>query len=372
MAFEPLKLMVPGPIQPADEVLEAMGSPVQAHYGPAWTRYYTDTLDLLGEVYQTRGDVFLMVGSGTVAIDAGMGSVLSTGEKILIGINGFFGERLQTVAESYGLQVVRVEAAWGEALRAQDFEAALRENPDARAVFVVHLETSTTVINPVEEIGAVCRRHGAVFMVDAVSSLGGIPMRMDDWGIDVCVSCAQKCLGAPPGLAPLAVSPRAWEAIDSSPVKNHGWYSDLRTWRWYATSPDWANWHPSPITMATNNVMALRVGLESLLAEGIATRLERYCRLAYRLRDGLRRIGMRPYTPDERMAPVLTAAYGPAGIPTGKIIETLAEDDHIKIAGGLGLLKDQIIRIGHMSPTTSEADMDEVLEALERAIHKLS
>ena len=357
-----LKLMIPGPIQPDSEVLAAMGGPVRAHYGAGFTRYYAETTALLQRVFETRGDVYIMPGSGTAAIDACIGSAFSSGEKILIGVNGFFGERLESIATSYGLQVVAVTAEWGQPLRSEDFAAAFRAHPDARGAAVVHLETSTAVVNPVAEIGAEVRKAGGVFIVDAVSSLGGLPVRMDEACIDLCASATQKCLGAPPGLAPVAIGPRAWEFIDQNPSKGHGWYSDLRVWRWYALN--WGDWHPFPVTMATSNVVALRTSLDQLLAEGIPQRLERYRSLALRLRAGLRRIGMQPFTPDEMLAPVLTAVYAPEGVDSGEIVKFLEEKYRIKISGGLGELKARIFRIGHMSPTVSEADIDEVLDAL--------
>ncbi len=357
-----LKLMIPGPIQPDPAVLDALGSPVQAHYGPAWLKVYGGTVDLLKQVFTTSGDVFIMPGSGTAAIDACIGSALSTGEKCLVGNNGFFGERLEQVARSYGLEVVPVSARWGEPLRAEDFAEAFRQNPDAKAVVVVHLETSTTIINPIEEISEVAHRNGAVMIVDAVSSLGGVPMKMDAWGIDLCASASQKCLGAPPGVAPVAVSPRGWEFIDRNPQKGHGWYGDLRVWRWYVKN--WGDWHPSPVTMAVNNVVSLRESLEQLLAEGIPQRLERYRRLALRLREGLRSVGMPPFTPDARMAPVLTAAYAPEGVSSGQIVSYLENECRIKISGGLGELKETLFRVGHMSPVLTEADIDEVIAAL--------
>ena len=362
MERQNLKLMIPGPIQPADDVLKAMGDPVEAHYGPDWKRYYNETLALLQEVYGTQGDVYIMPGSGTVAIDGCLGSAFSTGQKVLIGENGFFGDRLEWVANSYGLISIPVSAEWGQPLQAGDFEAALDLHPDAAGIAVVHLETSTTVVNPIEAIGAVARAHGLCFMVDAVSSLGGLPMHMDEWGVDLCPTSSQKCLGAPPGVAPVAVRSQAWEFIDRNPQKGHGWYNDLRVWKKYAI--EWGSWHPSPVTMATSNVRALRTALDDLLAEGIATRLERYCSLALRLREGLRSIGMLPYTPDEMMAPVLTAAWCPEGVTSDQIVDYMAENHGIKISGGLGALKEKLIRIGHMSPTVSTDDIDQVIEGL--------
>lgn len=361
--MRPLKLMIPGPVRPEDEALEAMGGPVQPHYGPEWTQTFNETLGLLRQVYQTRGDTFILVGSGSSALDACLGSSLSTGEQVIIGVNGWFGERLVAIAQAYGLNVIPVVAPWGQALDPRDFGKAFADHPQARLAAVVHLETSTTIVNPIEAIAAIASKHGRVLMVDAVSSLGGIPIRMDDWGIGLCTSASQKCLGAPPGLATVAVSPSAWELIDRAENKGHGWYLNLRVWRQYAT--EWAAWHPFPITMATNNVLALRAGLRSLLAEGLSQRAGRYKRLALRLRQGLRQIGMPPFTPDELMAPVITAAYGPPGVPTGEIVSYMSQVHHTKIAGGLGEnLHDKIIRIGHMSPTLNEADIDEVVRQL--------
>jgi alanine-glyoxylate transaminase/serine-glyoxylate transaminase/serine-pyruvate transaminase len=356
------KLMIPGPIQPEDSVLEALGEPVRAHYGKEWTNYYNETTHYLKQLFLTDGDVHILVGSGSSGIDACLGSALSSGESVLIGINGFFGERLKAIAESYGLVVIPVQRPYGETLHASDFEKVLKEHPEVKALAVVHLETSTTIVNPIEEIGKLTREKGLIYFVDAVSSIGGLRFKMDEWGVDLCATSSQKCLGAPPGLSPVAVGKHGWEAIDRNPQKGHGWYLNLRTWRQYAE--EWGDWHPFPITMATSNVVALHTSLESLLKEGIENRLSRYNQLALRLRGGLREIGMPPFTPDDCMAPVLTAAFGPPGIPTSKIVEYLASEHHIKIAGGLGSLKDRIIRIGHMSPRVSAEDIDDVIEGL--------
>ncbi|HTX79917.1 MAG TPA: aminotransferase class V-fold PLP-dependent enzyme, partial [Longilinea sp.] len=275
-----------------------------------------------------------------------------------------FGDRLVSVAQSYGLNVVEVKSAWGKRLEPKDFEFALQQHPDAKAVAVVHLETSTTVLNPIEAIGPIVRAHDGLFLVDAVSSLGGVPFEMDRWCVDFCASAVQKCLGAPPGLGPVAINARGWEAVDRDPNKNHGWYSDLRTWRKYAT--EWGDWHPSPITMATSNVVALHTALEQLMQEGIEPRLARYRTLALRLRAGLRRLGYQLFTPDEEMTPVLTAAYCPEGVSSGAIVAYLSDRYQIKISGGLGDLKDKMFRVGTMSPLVSEADVDSLLLALEK------
>lgn len=357
-----MKLLIPGPVQPEDEVLKVMGQPVRAHYGPDWVEAYTDTTRRLAQVWGTVGDVHLLVGSGSAGLDACLGSAAATGQTVILGVNGWFGQRLQAIAEAYGLRVVAVPARWGEALDPAAFDAALAQHPEAALVGVVHVETSTTVVNPVQAIGEIVRARGGTFLVDAVSSLGGVPLEMDAWQVDLCASASQKCLGAPPGLAPVAVGPRGWEAIDRVADKTHGWYLNLRVWRQYAR--EWADWHPFPITQATSIVLALRESLTRLQAEGLDTRLARYRSLALRLRHGLRAIGMPPFTSDEQLAPVVTAAHGPPGVPTSQIVDYLARAHQIKIAGGMGDLRDKVFRIGHMSPRLTEADMDDVVEKL--------
>jgi alanine-glyoxylate transaminase/serine-glyoxylate transaminase/serine-pyruvate transaminase len=358
------KLMIPGPVQPKDDVMKAMGGEVMPHYGSAWTRIYNETTELLKDVFNTKGDVFILVGSGSAGIDACLGSLVPTGGKIVIGVNGFFGERLVAIAHNYGMEVLPVEEKLGTPLDPNAIKAVLNAHSDLKAVAVVHLETSTSIVNPIEAIGQVTREHKVPFVVDAVSSLGGITFDMDRWGVDMCATASQKCLGSPPGLAPVAVGQYAWGAIERNAVHSHGWYLDLRVWRQYMN--EWADWHPFPITMATNSVLALRTSLKGLIGEGVVNREIRYSHLALHLREGLRRIGMQPYTPDELMAPVLTAAYGPPGVPTGEIVDYMDKVHNIIISGGLGnYLKDKIFRVGHMAPSITEADIDEVLEALE-------
>ena len=356
------KLMIPGPVSVSPEVLRAISQPVVPHYGDDFIKFYNETLSILKNVFNTSEDMFLFVGSGTAGIDACVGSSLAAGDKIIVGSNGFFGDRLIWIAEGNGLNVVPIKVSLGSTLEPSDFKKAIMAHPDARAILVVHLETSTTIINPIQEIAKIARDHDLLMIVDAVSSIGGIPLLFDEWGLDLVATSINKCLGAPPGLSPIAVSQRAWKSIDSKPEKKHGWYSDLRTWRKYAT--EWADWHPTPVTMPVNNIAALRVALGQLLEEGIENRYLRYRKLAIQLRKGLREIGMPPMTSEEQLNPVLTAAFGPEGVQTSKIVKYLAQKHKIIISGGLGELKEKTFRIGHMSPVVTEIDINLVLNAL--------
>jgi alanine-glyoxylate transaminase/serine-glyoxylate transaminase/serine-pyruvate transaminase len=355
--------MIPGPVPVSEEVLKVMGAPVRAHYGATWTAIYNETVELLKNVFRTQGDVHILVGTGTAGLDAAIGSMTLPGEKIIIGNNGFFGDRLSQIAMSYSLEPIEVKSPLGQLLDPEWIAQAMDQHPDAGAVAVVHMETSTTIVNPVQGICNEANKRNIPVVVDAVSSLGGIPFDMDAWNIDICVSASQKCLGAPPGLAPVAVSNRAWEIMKAKPNRGHGMYLNLETWRHY--SEDWADWHPFPVTMATNNVLALRAGVRELLEEGLEAMMERYRYLALRLREGVRQLGLEPYTSDEHLCPVATAVYGPEGVSTGEIVSFLLEKHQIKIAGGLGEgLKDRVFRVGHMGPSTNEQDIDDVLEAL--------
>jgi alanine-glyoxylate transaminase/serine-glyoxylate transaminase/serine-pyruvate transaminase len=358
------KLMIPGPVMLEDDVLFQMGQQVQPHYGPQWTAIFNETIDLLKQVFETTGDVHILVGSGTAGVDASIASLTAPGETIVVGANGHFGHRLVEIGRFYGLNVIVVEAPLGKPLKAADFDATLTQYANAAAVAVVHLETSTTVLNPVEDIARASSRHGVPVIVDAVSSLGGVPLSMDEWGIDLCASASQKCLGAPAGLAQVAVSKRAWDIMASKPERNHGWYLNLEVWQEHARK--WSDWHPYPITMPTNTVLALRTSLQGLLAEGVTNRIQHYSRLASRLRNGLRELGLRLFASEDCLAPVLTGVISPDGVPSSEIVNYLLNEHGIKISGGFGdEMKERIFRVGHMGPTLTESDIDDVLNGVE-------
>ncbi len=362
-------LMIPGPVSVDDDVLHEMAQQVRPHYGADWTAVYNETRELLKQVFRTEGEVHILVGSGSAGLDAAIGSLTVAGETAIVGTNGYFGERLIEICEAYGLNVLPVRAPLGEPLDPATLGEVLSAHPEAALVALVYLETATAVLNPLREIAGVARERGIPVVVDAVSALGGVPLAMDDWGIDICVSATQKCLGAPPGLGPIAISARAWEIMDAKPARNHGWYLNLQTWRKFAI--EWGAWHPHPITMATNNVMALRASLKTLLADGVENRIERYTRLAMRLREGVRRLGLQPFTPDERLAPVLTAVFAPDGVRSGEIVKYLRDEHDVRISGGLGDgLTDRTFRVGHMGPRVSEQDIDLVLFGLEAFLQR--
>ena len=355
-----LRLMIPGPAEVSEDVLRVMGEPVRAHYGTEWTAIHNETLDLLRQVMQTSNRMFLLAGSGSLGNDAAVSSFLRDGDKVIAGSNGMFGNRLIEIMRGAGAQVIEVQAEPGTPLAPCDFSEALAQHPDAALVAAVHLETSTGVLNPVRAIAQAARTAGVPVMVDAVSSLAGTELPVDEWGIDICTSASQKCLSAPPGLAMVAVSDRAWEWMVRP--GGRGWYLNLPLWDHYAE--DWADWHPFPVTMPTNLVLALREGLRGILAEGLPNRIAKYQRMATRLRTGLRALGMPPVMDDANSAPVLTAAWVPAGTTSTEIVAFLIDKYGIQITRGFGELRDRVVRIGHMGSEVTEELIDALLAGL--------
>ncbi len=362
------KLMIPGPVDVEDEVLSQMASPVPVHYGDEWLKVYLETVDCLKRVFQTENDLFIIGGPGSAALDASFGSLLAMGEKILIPSNGFFGQRLRAVARSYGLGVVPLDFPLEQAISAAAVEAHLQKEKDIQAVAVVHHETSTGVLNPLSEIAAVTNQAGVPIIVDAVASLGGVPLPVDEWGIDLCVTVPNKCLAAPPGVSLISVSQRAWEMIESKSDRSHGWYLNLQTWKQYAA--EWASWHPYPTTMATNNVLALLASLRRLLAEGLQTRYARTAKAAEMTREGLIGMGFEMFVEGPHASPLITAARGRPDMSIAEMARFLKGEWGILIGGGIDELAGKIFRVGHMgraiSPEYVEAFLTGVKDFIQR------
>jgi alanine-glyoxylate transaminase/serine-glyoxylate transaminase/serine-pyruvate transaminase len=357
-----MKLMIPGPIELENDVLEIMGEPVQAHYGDAWVAVHNETIGLLQQILGTTHKVFMMPGSGSLGNDAAVQSLFAPGSRVAVGINGNFGMRMAEILQANGVVTVPVEAEPNQPLDAAQFERVFAVDPSIVGAAVIHLETSTAVLNPIHEIAAVCHAYNRLSLIDVVSSLGGTEFHMDDWNIDLCVSASQKGLGAAPGLAIVAAGPRAWNTIVAQAERPRSWYLDLRRWQWYAEN--WGDWHPFPVTMPTSIILGLRTALRSLLREGLDMRIRHYEGLAAQLRSGLTSLGLNLFVPASLMSPVLTAVYCPPGISSAQIVKYLADEHQIKITAGFGLFKESVFRIGHMGGAITEADINSLLDAL--------
>lgn len=358
---EELHLFIPGPAGAEPEVLAAMAAPIRPHYGPDFVADYNACRARMKQVFGTENDLFLIVGPGTAALDAALGSALPDGSRVLVPHNGWFGERMGEMCRAHRAEVVEMDFPLGEPIDAEAVIARLRKEPDIAAVAWVHHETATGVLNPVEPIARACREAGVLSIIDAVSSLAGTEVRVDDWGVDLCVSVSNKGLASQPGLAAISVSPQAWEAIDANPDRR-SWYLDLRVWRRY--DREWADWHPYPTTVPPGVLGALNVSLERILAEGIDTRIARTADAARRVREGLREMGFEMFVCDEHASPITTSVRVHPEISAEELITELRERYRICISGGLTSLKGKIFRIGHMGRAIETEEVDLLLGAI--------
>lgn len=366
MPHDDVELLIPGPVPVASDVLAAMATPIRQHYGSEWLPFYREFTGRLRRIFATTGSVYPIAASGSGGIEAVLGSLIGADGHVGVIVNGFFGHRALNIARSYSSRVDALELPWQRPADPDDVRAWLRTRR-LRLLAVVHSDTSTGVINPVPEIAAVARDEGAAIVVDAVSSLGGMPVLTDAWGLAAVASASQKCLETPPGLAPVAITQDGWNVIDGQPSPGHGWYLNLRTWRQY--EKEWPH-HPYPVTIASNNILALDRALTRILDEGLEARFERHRRVAAILREGLERLGFRPFADRRWASPTVTVAYPPAGVQADALIRTLRERHRIAISGGLMDLTGKIVRIGHLGTQAQPERMQRVLGALEACLRE--
>ncbi len=368
MTNKGVRLMIPGPVDVEDEVLAALAEPTLPHYGPGWLEIYNQAVEGLRVFFGTQDDLFLIPGAGSAGLDAALGSMLRTGEKVLVPSNGFFGKRMGVLARGYGLDVRSLEVPLGRPLDPEAIRRSLSAEPDIQALALVHLETSTGVLNPLAEIAAVARDLGVPVIADAVSTLGGVPVRVDEWGLDVCVTVINKCLACPPGIAPVSVSSRAWRQIEQEPDRGHGWYLNLHTWKEY--SLDWASWHPYPTTLPTNNIVALVASLRRILVQGLEAHFAGYIQAAQKVRDGLKRLGFQMFADEGYCSPLLTAVRGLPGMDIEGLRRFLETECRILIGGGLEELHGRVFRVGHIGKAASPDYCDQFLEGVEAYLRR--
>lgn len=359
-----IDLMIPGPVDVDGEVLTEMASPVVAHYGPAWTRFYLDTIETAKRIFQTKGDLFINVGSGHSGVEAALASLVEPGETIVVAETGHFGRRIAELAGSHGADVKLISPGWGNTVSPEQVDEALVSHPSAKVVAIVHNETSTGLANPIRDIAEVCRKRDVLLVVDAVSSIGGMDLRVDEWGIDICISASQKCLEAPPGLALVSVSERAWSHMARRRVPIQGWYLNLLKWR--ETAEAGKDYQPYFITMAVNNVAALRKSMERILQEGLEARFARHKAIGEACRNGLRKLGLQPLGRDDEASGIVTVFRVPEGHKDTDCVSFLAGNYGIQVAGGLGRLAGETVRIGHMGPGARMSKIVPVLYGLEQ------
>ncbi len=359
-------LMGPGPSNVAPEVLQALGRPLVGHLDPSFLTLLDEVSERLRQVFSTSNRMtFAVSGTGSAGMEAALVNVLEPGDKAIVCVNGVFGGRMTEVASRAGAEVVRVETDWGEIIRAQDVRAALETTPNAKVLALVHAETSTGVAQPVEEIASLVAEHQALFLLDTVTSLAGMPVDVDGWGVDVCYSGTQKCLSVPPGLSPITFSERAIEAVRARGTPVQSWYLDVTLLEGY-WGTDRVYHHTAPISMLT----ALHTGLGSVLSEGLIQRWERHERVASLLAKGLVDRGFAYVAPDGYRLPMLHCVRVPEGTDEARARSLLLNEYGIEVGAGLGPFKGECWRIGLMGYTCSERNVLTLLAALEDVLRR--
>jgi alanine-glyoxylate transaminase/serine-glyoxylate transaminase/serine-pyruvate transaminase len=357
-------LLGPGPSAVHPRVLQALAAPLIGHLDPAFIEMMEETKRLLRATFRSANRLTLPISAtGSAGMEACLVNLLEPGDTAIIGVNGVFGTRMADIVRRCGATPVAVEAAWGRIIEPDAVAAALRQAPQAKLVAVVHAETSTGVWQPLEDIARLVRAADALFVVDAVTSLGGCPLLVDEWLIDACYSGTQKCLSCPPGLAPLTFGPRAVDALHRRRTPVQSWYLDLTMIERY-WGEERVYHHTAPISMNYALLEALRLVDE----EGLQARWARHQRHHHALKAGLAAMGLTLAAQEDHQLWTLNAVRIPDGVDDTALRRALLEDHGIEIGGGLGPMKGKVWRIGLMGESSTEANVLLVLSALERRL----
>lgn len=356
-------LMGPGPSDVPDRVLRALSQPTIGHLDPAFLALLDQIRAQLQAVFSTDNEMTIaMSGTGSSGMETLFANLVEPGDRALIGVNGVFGTRMVDVAGRCGAEVHTVEAPWGQIVELDAVADAIRRLQPA-VVALVHAETSTGVHQPVDGIAEIAHRHGALLLLDCVTSLGGMPVRIDEWGVDAAYSGTQKCLSCPPGLSPVTLSPRALERMDRRTRKVQSWYLDLTMVRSYWGS-DRAYHHTAPINM----LYALHEALAIVLEEGLEARFARHRAMHDLLCAGLAELGMELISQEGHRLPMLNAVSIPSGVEDAPTRRRLLLEEGIEIGGGLGKFAGKAWRIGLMGHTARPANVEALFAALRRLL----
>ena len=355
-------LMGPGPSPVPQRVLRALGSPTLGHLDPQYLTIMDQVCEMLRQIFRTTNPLtFPVSGTGMAGMECIAVNLVEPGDEVIVGVNGVFGTRMKDVMERCGAVVHALECPWGETFSHDQIAAALAAHPKAKVLGIVQAETSTGAHQPIEGISALTRAHGALLVVDAVTSLGGHELRVDDWGIDAIYSGTQKCLSCPPGLSPVSFGPRALARMDARKTKVQSWYLDVSMLRKYYTGGGGGGrvyHHTAPINMT----YALHEALTIVLEEGLDARVARHAAMHQRLRTGLERLGL-AYIP-KRSLHSLNCIRVPDGADDAGVRRRLLEEYGIEIGGGLGPMAGKAWRIGLMGHGATVRNVDLVLAAL--------
>jgi alanine-glyoxylate transaminase/serine-glyoxylate transaminase/serine-pyruvate transaminase len=358
-------LLGAGPSGVDPRVLKAMSTPLIGHLDPEFIKIMDDIRALLCYVFQTKNTLTLpMPGTGSAGMETILSNLLEPGDKAIVALCGVFGERIVDIAERSGAEVNVIQGEWGSIIEAEQIEAAFKEAPEAKVLLFVHAETSTGILQPVDDIVRIAHQHGALVAMDCISSLGGAPVLLDEWGIDAAYSGTQKCLGCPPGLAPISLNAKARKILHNRKVKVPSWYLDLtmieRHWgqeRFYH--------HTAPVSMA----YALREALRIIAEEGLEARWARHKLNAKAFIAGCEAMGLEPWAQEGHRLPSLIALKIPEGVKDTETRQHLLQKFQIEISGGLGPVKGKIWRVGLMGPNSNRKNTILALTSLASALN---
>ena len=352
-------LMGPGPSNVHPRVLTAMSMPVIGHLDPIFLRLMDQTMELLRSVFQTNNRLTIPVsGTGSAGMEAAFVNFIEEGDKVVVGIKGVFGERVADLLRRIKAEVIEVKEEWGKPVDIGRIEKEIKKN-HVKAVAIVHAETSTGVLQPIEELGKIVRERDALFIVDTVTSLGGVPVKVDEWLIDVCYSGTQKCLSCPPGISPFTVNERAVSVMKNRRTRIPTWYLDLTMIEKYWGSERLYH-HTAPISM----IYALRESLKLVLEEGLEKRFSRH-RENYRyLEEKMKELGIEYLVEEKYRLPNLNSVLIPQGLSDKDVRKRLLDDYNIEIGGGLGVLAGKIWRIGLMGYSSNKENINLLVKAL--------
>ncbi|HJS73034.1 MAG TPA: alanine--glyoxylate aminotransferase family protein, partial [Vicinamibacteria bacterium] len=356
-----------GPVQATERTLRDMARPILYHYDPAFIEIFERTSTLLKTVYRTKYDVVIMQGEAVLGLEAAAACLLSPGDKVLNLVSGVFGKWFELFITRYGGETVELRVPYNDAIDPDDVRKALEANPGIRFLSVVHSETPSATINPVAEIGRIAKEFGVLTLVDTVSGLGGEVLSPEEWGMDVAVAGPQKCLGGPPGLSLLAISPDAWKAIESKKNPVRGSFLSILDWK-----DTWLEKKVFPYTPSVTTIYGLESALAQAVEEGVERMAARHATIARACRRGVEAMGLELWAAREEIAgPVVTGVVIPKGIEDKVLRGHLRDRYGIMISGGYGELLGKLVRLGHMGMAAHPAYLAAQLAMLERTLTDL-
>jgi len=362
--FERELLMIPGPTNVDPKVLRAMCRPPLSHTSQEFAGIFKEALDNLKKVFMTEGDVFVVAGSGTLALEMAIANIVEPGDKVLNTVSGFFGRYFVEICKVYGAKPRVLEVSWGKPVKPEMVKEAL-QNDDYKAVTVTHVETSTGVANPIKDIGEIVKKNSdAFYVVDTVCSLGGMEVRVDDWGIDICVSGSQKCLGVPPGLALVAANQRVLDYLERRKTPVSSWYGSLKNWLPVMRDP--TKYFATP---AVNMIYALNEALKLIIEEGLENRFRRHHVLAEAFRAAIDALNLKLVAEKENTADTVSAIYYPENVDDAQFRSEMKQHGII-VAATLGPLKGKGFRVGHMG-NVNQNDIFSTITAIETTLKRL-